>query len=115
MRQSRGQFQESNPGLALTAEIAGGVTGSVPLAMAAAPVVAAGSGLLQRAAIAGGLGADDSLSFEYGPEGSASGRIKYTGECICTSYEPGSPVGDVVTYSAEYQITGPVTRGTYSS
>jgi hypothetical protein len=63
--------------------------------------------------LAGGIGVD-TLSFEYGPEGSTSTRIKYTGECICTSYEPGSPVGDVVTYSAEYQITGPVTRGTYS-
>jgi hypothetical protein len=57
MRQSRGQFQESNPGLALTAEIAGGVTGSLPLIAAAAPVVGVGSGLLQRAAIAGGIGA----------------------------------------------------------
>lgn len=56
-RQSRQQFQESNPGLALTAEIAGGVTGSLPLIAAAAPVVGAGSGLLQRAAIAGGIGA----------------------------------------------------------
>lgn len=42
MRQSRGQFQESNPGLALTAEIAGGVTGSLPL-------VAGGAGLVGRA------------------------------------------------------------------
>ena len=63
--------------------------------------------------LAGGAGVD-TLSFEYGPESSTSGRIKYTGECILTSYEPGSPVGDVVTYSAEYQITGAVTRGTYT-
>lgn len=56
-RQSRQQFQQSNPGLALTAEIAGGVTGSLPLVAAAAPVVGAGSGLLQRAAIAGGISA----------------------------------------------------------
>ena len=63
--------------------------------------------------LAGGIGVD-TLSFEYGPEGSTTGYVKYTGECIMTSYEPGSPVGDVVTYSAEYQITGAVTRGVYA-
>lgn len=64
------------------------------------------------AILAGGIGVD-TLSFEYGPEGSTATRVKYSGECICTSYEPGSPVGDVVTYSAEYQITGAVTRGAW--
>lgn len=55
-----------------------------------------------------------SASFEYGPEGTASTRIKYTGESLVTSYEVSSPVGDVVTFSMELQVTDSVTRGTYA-
>ena len=64
--------------------------------------------------IAGTLGQAASLSFEYGPAGSGSGSIKYTGECYVTSYNIGSPVGDAVSASVELQVTGAVTRGTYS-
>jgi len=64
--------------------------------------------------LAGVLGAEASLSFEYGPEGSTSTYTKYTGECFLTSYETAAGVGDIVTYSAEFQITGAVTRGAYS-
>jgi hypothetical protein len=60
------------------------------------------------------LGQEASLSFEYGPEGTASTRVKFTGEGIMTSYEVGSPVGDVVTFSAELQVTGAVTRSTFA-
>jgi predicted secreted protein len=63
--------------------------------------------------LAGILGQDATVSFEYGPEGTTVSRVKYTGEAIVTSYEVGSPVGDVVTFSAELQVTGPVTRGTF--
>ena len=59
-------------------------------------------------------GTIDSVSFEYGKEGSASGRVKYSGEALLTSYEVSSPVADVVTFSAELQVTGAVTRGTWS-
>lgn len=55
-----------------------------------------------------------SASFEYGPEGSTSGRIKFTGESIVTSYEVSSPVADVVTFSAELQVTGAITRTTWA-
>jgi predicted secreted protein len=61
------------------------------------------------------LGQAATVSFEYGPEGSTNGQVKYTGEAILTSYEKSGAVGDVVTYSAELQVTGAVTRGTYSS
>lgn len=60
------------------------------------------------------LGQDASLSFEYGPEGSGSGSVKFTGECYLTSYETSSPVADVVKFTAEFQVTGTVTRGTYA-
>jgi hypothetical protein len=64
--------------------------------------------------LSGILGQAASVSFEYGPEGLATGDSKYTGECILTSYEKSGAVGDVVTFSAEFQVTGAVTRGTYS-
>jgi len=54
-----------------------------------------------------------SLSFEYGPSGSVASSPKFTGEALITSYEVGSPVGDVVTYSLELQVTGGVTAGTF--
>ena len=52
-------------------------------------------------------------SFIYGPAGSTSGNIKYTGEAIMTNFSIGSPVGDVVTFSVDLQVTGNVTRTTY--
>jgi hypothetical protein len=54
-----------------------------------------------------------SLTFEYGPAGSVSTRPKFTGEALITSYEVSSPVGDVVTYSLELQVTGGVTRSAF--
>ena len=64
--------------------------------------------------LAGVLGQAATLSFEYGPEGSTSTFVKYTGECILTSYEKSGAIGDVVTYSAEFQVTGAVTRDVYA-
>jgi hypothetical protein len=60
------------------------------------------------------LGQEATLSFEYGPEGTASTRTKYTGECLMTSYETSAGIGDVVSFSAEFQITGAVTRGAFA-
>ena len=59
------------------------------------------------------VGQSATLSFEYSPEGTSSGKIKYTGECILTSYSQSSPVGDVVGFSADLQVSGDVTRGTH--
>jgi hypothetical protein len=52
-----------------------------------------------------------SRAFEYQPTGTAT-ESKYTGSCILTNYSLSSPVGDVVTFSADFQVTGAVTRGT---
>lgn len=54
-----------------------------------------------------------SRSFIYGPAGSTSGNVKYTGEAIMTNYAVSNPVGDVVTFSMDLQVTGAVTRTTY--
>ena len=63
--------------------------------------------------LAGVVGQAATLSFEYGPLGSTVSMIKYTGEAILTSYELSSPVGDVVTFSADLQVTGAITRTTW--
>ena len=52
-------------------------------------------------------------SFVFGPAGSTSGNVKYSGECILTSYSLSSPVADVDTYSADFQVPANVTRGTF--
>lgn len=62
----------------------------------------------------GGLSAGGSLTFKAGPEGSATGRVQYTGECYMTSYSVGAPVGDKVSFSADFQCTGDITRTTYA-
>ena len=64
--------------------------------------------------LAGVLGQAASLSFEYGPEGSTSTYVKYSGEAYLTSYEKSGSVGDAVKYTAEFLVTGAVTRGTWS-
>lgn len=62
------------------------------------------------------IGADDGavVAWEYGPEGSDTGDIKYSGNALITSYNQSSGVGDKVAWSANFQVTGSVTRGTYA-
>ena len=55
-----------------------------------------------------------SASFQYGPMGSTSTFPKFTGEAIVTAYDITSPVGDVLTYSLELQVTGAITQGVYA-
>ena len=52
-----------------------------------------------------------SRTFTYKP-GVTSGDAIYSGECILTSYSLSSPVGDVNTFTADFQVTGAVTRTT---
>lgn len=59
-------------------------------------------------------GATTLLNFEYGPAGLTGGLVKYSGTCLLTSYSLGSPVDGVATFSADYQVSGAVTVGTWS-
>jgi len=52
-----------------------------------------------------------SRTFTYKP-GVATGDAIYSGECILTGYQRSSPVGDVNTFTADFQVTGTVTRTT---
>jgi hypothetical protein len=74
------------------------------------------SGLFDSTAdgyLAGVVGHGTALDFEYGPEGSTGGNVKYSGTCFLTSYEVSASVGDSVQVSADFQVTGPITRGTW--
>lgn len=66
------------------------------------------------AVLSGILGQEATASFAYTPGGGAASSTnpKYTGECYVTSYEITGSVGDAVTFSAEAQVTGAITRAT---
>lgn len=62
--------------------------------------------------MAGILGVTASKTYEYGPQGSTAGEVKYTGEAILTSYEISGEVDGVVEWSGELQLTDTQTRTT---
>ena len=64
------------------------------------------------ATIAGWLGT--SQTWEYGPAGSGSGKVKVSGSGIVTSVEMASAVGEAVTANITMQVSGAVTDGTFS-
>jgi len=66
------------------------------------------------ATLAGVLGFATALNFNYGPAGSTAGLVKYTGTCIMTGYNISAAVGDAVQATADFQVTGPITRGTWA-
>lgn len=55
----------------------------------------------------------EELSFEYGPAGSATGSVKYSGECLIGNYTQTGPVDGPVSFSADFTITASVSRGTW--
>lgn len=52
-----------------------------------------------------------SRTFTYKP-GVESGDAIYSGECIMTGFNQGTPVGDTNTFSADFLVTGQITRTT---
>ena len=62
--------------------------------------------------IAGWLGT--SQTWEYGPAGSGSGKVKVSGSGIVTAVEMASAVGEAVTANISIQVSGAVTDGTFS-
>jgi hypothetical protein len=53
------------------------------------------------------------VDFEYGPEGSTGGDVKYSGTCWVRNYTIQTRVGNVILTRAELQVSGVVTRGTF--
>lgn len=52
------------------------------------------------------------LAFEYSPQGTTAGNVKYSGNCFLTSYEIGTAVDGAASVTIEFQVTGAVTKGT---
>lgn len=63
--------------------------------------------------LAGLVGDTGTSTFEFGPEGSTAGKVKYSGECFLTGYEIGSPLAGIVGFTAKLRVTGAVVRGTF--
>jgi hypothetical protein len=61
-----------------------------------------------------GLGSTK-VDWEYGPMGSGSGAVKYTGAAVLASLDVSDPVADLISFTATLQISGTVTKGTYSA
>lgn len=61
------------------------------------------------------IGADDGavVAFVFGPAGSGSGAVRYTGNCLFENYTVSSPVSGRVAWSATMRVTGAVTRDTF--
>lgn len=55
-----------------------------------------------------------SVPFIYHPAGDGNGLVEYTGNAILTSYGISTSVDDMASIEAEFQVTGPVTRGVQS-
>lgn len=59
------------------------------------------------------IGLEATSTFELGPEGSTSGKTKYTGECFLTGYQISAAGGDAVKFTADFQVSGAITRTTF--
>lgn len=67
---------------------------------------------------------DEPRSWEFGPEGSATGAPRKSGGpngggaagegALLNTYDISSPIGDVVSFSAEFQITGQQVSGSFA-
>lgn len=55
------------------------------------------------------------VDWEYGPHGNGSGAVKYSGQCVLASLDVSAPIADLVSFTCQLQISGSVTKGTYSA
>jgi predicted secreted protein len=57
-------------------------------------------------------GLTTATAFEYYPNGTPVGstKPKFSGNCILTSYEVSAPVDGAASFTAEFQVSGAVTR-----
>lgn len=62
-----------------------------------------------HAKLNGMLGNSTATSFQYSPAGTGTGNALYTGSAHVTSLSVDVPVGDKVSMSIDFQITGPIT------
>lgn len=66
------------------------------------------------AILSGLIGLETTSTFEFGPGGGTTGKVKYSGECFLVGYKRSAPSGGVVTFTADFKVTGAVTKGTFA-
>lgn len=63
--------------------------------------------------LSGLMGYTTAVEFIYGPDGTTSGRPKYTGTMFLQNMDSSATVGEIKLISATFQISGVITRTTY--
>jgi hypothetical protein len=58
-------------------------------------------------------GTNQNLKLQYGPQGNATGKVKYTLNVVWTTYSVSTPVGGVATFKLDGQRTGPTVRAVF--
>ena len=53
------------------------------------------------------------VTFVYGPESTATGRRKFTGSVLVTSWNTASPAKDMVSFDLALQCSGAITASTF--
>lgn len=56
--------------------------------------------------------ASTAAAFAWSPLGTTAGLVKYTGNAFLTDYKISAPVNNVVSFSATFNTSGPLVRGT---
>ena len=59
------------------------------------------------------LGQSATVSFQYGPEGSATGKRKMTGEATLLDIQDSGQIGQANQFTARFRVVGGITFGTY--
>lgn len=54
-----------------------------------------------------------SAAFIFGPEGSTTGDVKYSGNCYCTAFTVSEAYDGIALFRASFQVDGAVTTGAF--
>jgi hypothetical protein len=66
-----------------------------------------------QAAVLSGCFDGGTVTIIFGPDGNASGKVRYTCAALVTGYQEQAPVGDKVAWSANFQRSGALTKDTF--
>lgn len=64
--------------------------------------------------LSGDLATKARVGFSYGPEGNATGKVRYAGECYVNKYQVSSPLEGIVKFSATITVDGAVARDLFA-
>jgi len=64
--------------------------------------------------LATAVGSATTRSFEYGPEGGTSGKVKYSGEVIVLDFGISARIDEPESWTATCRVSGAVTRGAFA-